>query len=153
IFRALKLGAPTSVEASSSERHAETYPRAAIIHFQFPARGDMPPVKLSWYDGGLKPPRPEGLSGDRELDAEGLLFLGDKGMIPSGFNGTNPRRLGDSQARSAEEPRRRGQDPGQGQGQGQRGGGVNQRQWLDACKGDKAKPGANFEFSATVTEA
>src|SRR5256886_2070833 len=48
IFRVLKLEAPMSVEASSSERYEETYPLASIIRFTFPARGDMPPVKFSW---------------------------------------------------------------------------------------------------------
>ncbi len=28
----------------------------------------------------------------------------------------------------------------------------NDREWLDACKGSKSKPGANFEFSGMVTE-
>jgi predicted dehydrogenase len=147
IFRVLKLEAPTSVEASSTERYADTFPRASIIHFDFPARGDLPPVKLTWYDGGLKSPRPEGLSVDRELEDEGLLFIGDKGSILCGFNGTNPRLLPDTQGSTAGAQRRGGG------GQGQRGGvNPNQRQWLDACKGSKTKPGANFEFSAMVTE-
>jgi len=145
IFRVLKLEAPTSVEASSTGRHPETFPRASIIHFDFPARGDLPPVKLTWYDGGLKPPRPDELGAGRELEDEGLLFVGEKGTILCGFNGTDPRVLSPSKGGSREEPHRRG-------GQGQRGGGVNQRQWLDACKGSKTTPGANFEFSARVTE-
>src|SRR5207244_12563919 len=57
IFRVLKLEAPVSVEASSTERYSESYPQACIVHFNFPARGDMPPVTLTWYDGGLTPPR------------------------------------------------------------------------------------------------
>ena len=50
IFRVLKLEAPTSVQASSTDRFAETFPRASIIHFDFPARGDLPPVTLTWYE-------------------------------------------------------------------------------------------------------
>src|SRR6266496_5492781 len=46
IFRVLKLEAPVSVEASSTDRYEETYPMASIIHFNFPARGDMPPVSF-----------------------------------------------------------------------------------------------------------
>ena len=146
IFRVLKLEAPTRVEASSTERYAETFPSASIIHFDFPARGDLPPMKLTWYDGGLKPPRPDELGAGHELDAEGLLFVGDKGTILCGFNGSNPRLLSESKGGANEETRGRG-------GQGQRVGGVNQRQWLDACKGSKTRPGANFEFSAMVTES
>src|SRR5213080_3807355 len=59
IFRVLKLEAPMSVEASSSERYEETYPLASIIRYHFAARGEMPAVKFTWYDGGLRPPRPE----------------------------------------------------------------------------------------------
>ena len=86
IFRVLKLEAPVSVEASSSDRYDETYPLASIIRYNFPARGDMPPVKFTWYDGGLKPARPEELEENRPLRAmaredEGLLFIGDRGKI------------------------------------------------------------------------
>ena len=46
-----------------------------------PARGELPPVRLSWYDGGLKPPRPDALGKADALADEGLLFLGDDGAI------------------------------------------------------------------------
>ena len=65
IFRALKLGYPTSVEACSSGVNSETAPLASIVRYEFPARGDMPPVKLTWYDGGLMPPRPAELEDGR----------------------------------------------------------------------------------------
>ncbi len=64
IFRVLKLDAPVTVEASSTDRYEETYPAASIIRYDFAARGDMPPVKFTWYDGGLKPARPEELEPD-----------------------------------------------------------------------------------------
>src|SRR6266581_3058177 len=102
IFRVLKLEAPASVEASSSERYEETYPLASVIHYNFPARGDMPPLKFTWYDGGLKPSRPEELEQDRPLKGddeeggEGLLFVGDRGKILCAFNGANPRLIPES---------------------------------------------------------
>jgi len=140
----LKLEAPTSVEASSTERHKETYPRASIIHFHFPARGELPPVRLTWYDGGLKPPRPDELGATEELGEEGLMFIGDKGTILCGFNGNNPKLISMSPKTATEErPRTRSRT----------GGGQNVREWLDACKGGKTKPGANFEFCGVVTEA
>ena len=90
-YWALKLGYPESVEASSSHINDETAPLASIITYQFPAREGMPPVRMHWYDGGLKPPRPaqlgpedEGLGdgglGDEELgDGElGAAELGDE---------------------------------------------------------------------------
>jgi predicted dehydrogenase len=149
IFRVLKLEAPTRVEASSTERHAETFPRASIIHFDFPARGDLAPVRLSWYDGGLKPPSPEDLPPEKELEDEGLLFVGDKGIILCGFSGRDPRLLDGSNAikpAPATEPQPQRPD------RPRSGGNLPLRQWIDACKGGKTKPGANFEFSGMVTE-
>ena len=50
-FLALKLEAPISVEAESSKFNSETYPTWAKVRYEFPARGDMPPVTLTWYEG------------------------------------------------------------------------------------------------------
>jgi predicted dehydrogenase len=147
IFRVLKLEAPVSVEASSSERFEETYPVASIVRYNFAARGDMPPVKFTWYDGGLKPPRPEELEEDQSLrpeDAEmeeGLLFVGDRGKILCNFSGGNPRLIPESKMKNYKQPAHTlPRSPG------------NDREWLDACKGGKEKPGGNFEFSGMVTE-
>ena len=147
IFRVLKLEAPVSVEASSSERYDETYPLASIIHFHFAARGDMPPVKFTWYDGGLKPTRPEELEGSpapaEEGDEanEGLLFIGDRGKILCRFSGGHPRLIPEEKMNSYKQPAKTlARSPG------------NEREWLDACKGSKVKPGGNFEFSGMVTE-
>ncbi|MBM4038441.1 MAG: Gfo/Idh/MocA family oxidoreductase [Planctomycetes bacterium] len=142
IFRVLKLEAPESVEASSSEAFAETYPKASVIHFAFPKRGTMPPVKVRWYDGGLRPPRPEGLDEGHKLPAEGLLFLGEKGSILCGFTGDNPIILPESRRKAYELPpktlpRSIGHD----------------REWIEACKGSRNAPGASFGFSGLVTEA
>ncbi len=87
-FKALKLGHPTSVEASSSnhsygpEVAQETAPIASITRWQFPAEGDRAAVTLTWWDGGLKPPRPEELESGRDF-AEGdwLLVIGDKAKM------------------------------------------------------------------------
>ncbi len=142
IFRALKLEAPASVEASSTERYAETYPRASILRFNFPARGDMPPVRLTWYDGGLKPPRPEDLDEGQSLPDEGLLFSGDRGTILCGFHGSDPRLIPEAKMKAyVEPPRTLPRSIG------------HEKEWLEACKGEKMKPGASFEFSGLVTEA
>ena len=147
IFRVLKLEAPTSVEASSTERFAETYPAASIVRYDFAARGDMPPVKFTWYDGGLKPPRPEELEenrpfrGEGEEEDEGLLFVGDRGKILCGFNGANPKLIPEAKMKSYQQPPKTlPRSPG------------NEREWLDACKESKVKPGGNFEFEGMVTE-
>ncbi len=148
IFRVLKLEAPTSVESSSSDRYDETYPLASMTHYTFPARGDMPPVKFTWYDGGLKPARPEELEENRPFknekegeDGEGLLFVGDRGKILCTFNGGNPQIIPQSKMDAYKQPPKSlPRSPG------------NEREWLDACKGGKVKPGGNFEFEGLVTE-
>jgi predicted dehydrogenase len=146
IFRVLKLEAPESVEASSSDRYQETYPLASIVRYSFGARGNMPPVRFNWYDGGLKPPRPDELEEARTLthedgEGEGLLFVGDRGKILCGFNGSNPKLIPQSKMDSYQQPAKTlPRSPG------------NEREWLNASKGDKTKPGANFEFTGMVTE-
>ena len=57
------------------------------MHLDFPARDDMPPVKLTWYDGGLKPEKPAELEDDRRLPSEGTIFIGTKGILLCDFNG------------------------------------------------------------------
>jgi predicted dehydrogenase len=143
IFRVLKLGAPASVEASSTRVFPETFPQASLIHFSFPARGDMPAVQVHWYDGGLTPLRPQDLEEGRGLageENEGLLFIGDQGTIMCGFTGEGPRLLPESKMKTFQPPpktlpRSMGHD----------------REWIEACKGGKPA-GANFEFEAAITE-
>ena len=67
VFRALKLGHPLSVEACCTLVNNETYPVASRITYEFPARGDLAPVTLHWYDGGMKPPRPQELEEGRRV--------------------------------------------------------------------------------------
>ena len=148
IFRVLKLDAPLSVEASSSDRYDETYPQASIIRYSFGARGEMPPVKFTWYDGGLRPERPAELEEGRPFknekegeEGEGMLFIGDTGKILCTFNGGNPQLIPQSKMDAFKPPPKSlPRSPG------------NEREWLDACKGGKTKPGGNFEFEGMVTE-
>jgi predicted dehydrogenase len=81
VFRVLKLGYPTSIEATCTLVNNETYPVASRVTYEFPARGDMAPVTLHWYDGGMKPPRPPELEDGRRWDTNGLLYVGDKGKM------------------------------------------------------------------------
>jgi len=146
IFRVMKIETPVAVEASSTDRYDETYPQAEIIRYDFPARGDMPPLRFTWYDGGLKPSRPAELEpnlpfrGEADED-EGLLFIGDRGKILCGFNGAHPRLIPQSKMDSYKQPPKTlPRSPG------------NEREWLDACKGGNIKPGGSFEFEDLVTE-
>jgi len=105
-------------------------------------------VKFTCYDGGLKPGRPEELEegrplkGDGEEEDEGLLFVGDRGKILCAFNGGHPKLIPDARMNNYKQPPQTlPRSPG------------NEREWLDACKGGKEKPGGNFEFSGLVTES
>src|SRR5256714_1905688 len=93
---ALDLGLPTSVETVSTPFNGASYPSATLTFYEFPARGAMPPVKLTWYDGGLKPNKPEEL-GDEELNKEGgALLIGSKGKLLYDTYGFKPRLLPNS---------------------------------------------------------
>jgi len=88
IFKALKLGYPSSVEACSSnyqcppEIRNETAPLSSIVRFNFPAEKDRPALTLTWYDGGMMPARPEELEPQRNLGGgDGMLYVGDRGKI------------------------------------------------------------------------
>jgi len=81
-FRALRLGAPSSVEAESSGMKPEAYPSWSIIRFEFPAVGKRPAVKVIWYDGDKKPPAE--LFDGEAIGGNCSLFVGTKGKIYSG---------------------------------------------------------------------
>ncbi|MHC4477568.1 MAG: Gfo/Idh/MocA family protein [Planctomycetota bacterium] len=149
-FWALDLRYPTSVEASCSamvvemwkrKENNETYPRASIVHYTFPARGDMPEVKLHWYDGGILPERPRELEAGRELPESGTVFVGDKGKIMCGTYGDSPRIIPESKMQEYKRPTKtlpRIQ-------------GSHEKNWLDACKGGGAAC-SNFDYSGSFTE-
>jgi hypothetical protein len=135
IYRALKLGYPISVEACSSGVNEETAPLASIIRYDFPARGDMPPMKLTWYDGGLMPVRPAELEDARRFgDADDNLYVGDKGKMLS------HRLLPESRnAEYGKPPKVLARSPG------------HHQEWLNACKGGEPA-GSNFNVSGPMAE-
>ncbi|HZT29540.1 MAG TPA: Gfo/Idh/MocA family oxidoreductase [Bryobacteraceae bacterium] len=64
---ALQLGSPAGVECTHKESaSAFMFPKKSIIRYDFPARGNMPPVKLFWYDGLTETPKIPGVP-DGEL--------------------------------------------------------------------------------------
>jgi predicted dehydrogenase len=91
----LKLGHAESVEAEQEGNSDETGPLWSTVVYEFPARGDLPPVKVTWWDGrkGRQdggetkydvpnlPPRPPELEADRNLPPNGSMFVGEKGTI------------------------------------------------------------------------
>jgi predicted dehydrogenase len=144
MFRALELTSPTSVEASSTPRFAETYPVGSLVHWEFPARNDRAPVTIYWYDGDLRPPRPKELPPDEHMsdleDGEGMMLVGDRGKILCGFEGQNARLIPASRMKAFQPPPDElPKSPGAYQ------------EWLEAIRGG-AKPRANFEFEQKVVE-
>jgi len=88
---ALKLGMPTKIQATTSPYNKEYLPQAENVMYEFAARGDMPPVKVTWSDGGIKPFRPAELEEDRMLRE--ALYIGDKGMLQHGTHGAMPELI------------------------------------------------------------
>jgi len=141
-FWALELGHPLSVEASSSGINSETTPVASIIHWKFAARRNMPPVRVTWYGGGLMPPRPEELEPGRQWtrNGNGILFVGDKGKIMCPGWGGNPRIIPETKMKAYKRPAK---TLARSNG--------HHRDWLDACKGGKPAS-SNFDYAGHMTE-
>jgi predicted dehydrogenase len=154
VFRALKLGAPVSVQGCSTRVNTETFPLGSMVTWQFPGRpsgpqkintyidgislpasaeAPMPPCKVVWYDGGLRPPRPEGLPQGVLMGDNGRLIIGEKGFILGD-------RLFSESGEAAQRQRFIPSSPG------------HYREWIDACKGGKAA-GSNFNWAGPLAEA
>jgi len=126
VFRALKLGHPTTVEACCTIVNDETYPVASRVTYEFPARPGFDPVTLHWYDGGMKPPRPKELKEGRSWGTNGIFFVGDKGMM------LEERLIPESRQKEyGKPPQKLERSPG------------HHKEWILACKGDKPA-GSNF---------
>jgi predicted dehydrogenase len=89
----LKLPLPTVVETLSTPFNGVSYPNATTTYYEFPAHDGRPAVKLTWYDGGLTPPKPFEM-GEVKLEGEGgVLYIGSKGKMLQNTYGARPRLL------------------------------------------------------------
>lgn len=143
----LELGAPTSVELKQIEGASKiAFPKSAIVEYQFPARGNKPPVKLTWYEGGLKPEKPAEM-GDRELAKGGQIIVGSKAKV---YDGTDycisPRIIPESlfqQLRPSLPPKTIPRVPE----------GNPHKEWTAAIRANNPTgAGSNFEYSVPFTE-
>ncbi|HVU26096.1 MAG TPA: Gfo/Idh/MocA family oxidoreductase [Opitutus sp.] len=142
VFHALKLGAPETVSGSSTALVSDSVPLASLVHYRFPARGDLPAVTLHWYDGGLLPPRPEEMEEESQLDPEdGIIFVGDHGKIlVEGWGGQNPRILKGGPGKYRRPPEDLGALD------------RHHAEWSTACKtGSPTR--SDFAFAGPLTEA
>jgi predicted dehydrogenase len=156
-FWGLELGQADSfsVEAESTGINVETYPTASTIRYRFPARGDLPPVEIIWYDGGRQPSRPEQLPYLREIGSNGSLFIGDEHSMmfgPTVF-GTNPGQVGPRtipEFARIESKRPYKRIPPVKEASWVKGD-RHIQEWISACKSGQ-QPCASFEYSAPLTE-
>jgi predicted dehydrogenase len=154
-FMALQLGLPVRISAKSGEVNAETYPAWATITYEFPARGNLPPVKLTWYEGAVKGKRnlpPASIFPDRGLAPS------DSGsvMIGSRFRMYSPNDYGARQVLWPKGdyvelkppapflPRHQNRDIDANQ----------KKEWVDAIRAGKPSLAfSNFDYAATLTES
>jgi predicted dehydrogenase len=160
-YRILKLGYPSEVEASMADTWVgefkqgyfpDSFPSASTIHLKFPRPGKAA-VKMTWYDGGIQPERPDQIPANVKLGEwdGGVLMIGSKGVLMCGLYGQNPtiwpeKNLKDAAAKvPISIPRVKGADD-----EG------HYQQWLQAIRDGygKHKPlSSSFDYSGPFTEA
>jgi predicted dehydrogenase len=136
-FWALRLRAPRTIEASGPPPHAELAPASMTATYEYAARGDLPAVRLSWYQGEDKPDiwRKGGIP----RWGDGCLFIGGKGMLLANYSRhvlLPERDFAEFRRPAATLPR----SPG------------HHAEWIRACKTGQATS-APFDYSGWLTEA
>lgn len=140
---ALKLNEVETFEVDPVEGkpNSQGYPQKAVIRYRFPARGKMPPVAVTWYQGGAMPPRPNDLEPTRKMQAEGSYFIGAKCSMMSGSHCGGTRIIPESKMKETPKPQ-----PVLPRSKFDHGG--------DLINGAKTKelPSSHFGYSSVLTE-
>ncbi|MEJ7737644.1 MAG: Gfo/Idh/MocA family oxidoreductase [Chitinophagaceae bacterium] len=156
-YRALKLGYPIAVECSVGQVwtgffkqavYTDSYPPSSKTHIQFPARAGMVPVEMIWYDGGIKPKRPEELLPEEEMGEldGGIIFEGTKGKLMAGLFGRKPTLLPIKKMKEVVLPKTKYPFI-------EGGSEAHQQQWVKACKkGYGTYTSSPFEMAGPLTE-
>jgi predicted dehydrogenase len=142
-FWALELGAPESVEAESPAlaAHPETAPAWSIVRYEFPAAGNRPAVKLTWYDGGKLPPLELFDGHNPAKDSSGSLFVGSKGrLVVQRERGRGYVLLPVQKFKDFTPPK-----PSLLRSPG------HHQEWIEACK-TGTPTGTNFDYAGPLTE-
>lgn len=134
-FWALKLRHPTTIEAIGPEVHPETCPLGLTVNYEFPSRGDLPPVKFTWYDGDMIPKEVRG----QRVPANGVMFVGTEGMM---FADYGNYKLFPADKFSSFTPPEQTIPPSIG----------HHQEWIKACK-DGSPTLCNFDYSGALTES
>jgi predicted dehydrogenase len=141
-FWALNLGYPTTVETLSTPFNGHSFPSATTTYYEFPARGKMPAVKLTWYDGGLLPAKPEDLGDTRMNPGGGLMYVGSKGKLVQDTYGDNVRLFPAGHPASQKEPPQKLPRIAHEE---------HEMNWVEAIKG-QAEISSPFEYASPLTE-
>jgi hypothetical protein len=133
----LRLRSPQTIEASGPPPHRELAPASMSATYQYAARGDLPAVRLTWYQGELKPEiwRKRGIPQWND----GCLFIGARGMLLSDYN--RYVLLPEKDFANYKAP-----DPTLPRGVS------HHAEWIRAAKGE-GRTLADFEYSGWLTEA
>lgn len=136
-FWALKLRHPTKVSAEGPPVLAEGTPPTLKVQYDFPARDGLPPVKLTWYHGGLRPSYFK--DGTVPKWGDGSLFVGEKGMLLANYG--DRKLLPEKQFTGFTPPA-----PSIPDSIG------HHKEWIEACKSGGTTT-CNFSYSGALTEA
>jgi len=112
------------------------FPLSCVVRFKMPS-SEFGPFDLVWYDGGIKPLKPEELE-DQEYPREAMMFVGDKGKIIAGFRGENPRLIPESRMKGIQVEK---DTPGLDTNEA----------WINAFRNNAQTPGS-FLLAGPVTE-
>jgi predicted dehydrogenase len=135
-FMGLDLRDPTAVQAVTSGHNGDSYPKWAIINFDFPANDWRPAIKFVWYDGG-KRPDPELLEG-KGMGRSGCLVVGEKGKFHSGSDyGEDRQVIGDVELPKVEYRKPRGS---------------HFSEWVEAIKGGEPATSNFPDYAGPLTE-
>jgi predicted dehydrogenase len=166
IFQLLDLESPISVESTPSHvcavfdhvcdriKNDYSFPVACTVRMRFAPKGERAALDIFWYDGGIRPAVPgELMAENKELDEEGMLFVGDKGKILGGFRGEDARLIPEARMRAYRTannlpepaPRR----PGERQGGGRS---MRDAAWIAAFKGGPRSYG-DFLLAGPITDS
>ena len=133
-FWALKLRHPTHCKATGPKVHPETCPLGMKVEYQFPKRGKLVPLKLTWYDGNMIPRQ---VAGER-VPGSGVMFVGTEGHMFADYGRYRLYPL--DKFKSFKPPK---QTIAKSIG--------HHAEWIQACK--KGTPTTcNFDYSGALTE-
>jgi predicted dehydrogenase len=134
-FWALELKHPRTIESVGSPRHLESTPMLQTVRYQFPARGELPPVMLTWDHGPKRPP----FWVEHDLpDWAWGVFVGSKGMLLASYS--SHLLWPEAEFRGFQPPA-----PTIPTSVG------HHQEWMNACKTGSATT-CNFDYAGAVTE-